>query len=594
MTGAFSRIKNRLRKNRLSSSLFFGLLLPMIVVFILGVILLYQVIPVLIEKNVVDDAVRSAEQTAAQYKAFRKYYTENVTQKVLKKSSLRMSFDHKNNSRTIPLPTTMIQDLGAELDSDVLRIDLYSPFPFLNRESRKLDSFGLDAWKFLKDNPDKSYVQKYDKDGAQVVRVGIADVMVTDDCVNCHNSHDLSPKTDWSVGDVRGVLEVDTNISAQLLDAKTLSLQIIAMLTLMIFVLLLVTAWVFKHKVTGPLDSAVNIANLISEGDLVTHDSKLSGDEVGRLRKSLRMMKIRLAVVINSIRSGAHSVSEAAEQVSQGNTNLSQRTQEQASSLEEIASTMEEMTETVNHNAENASKAKELAVDANESAKKSLVVVSTTIGAMAKIEKSSKEIADIIRVIENIAFQTNLLALNAAVEAARAGEQGRGFAVVASEVRELAGRSAKAAKEIKELIEDSVSKVEDGSELIDETAVALSEINTSVENVAEIITEIAAASKEQSEGINQVNKALMQMDEMTQSNASLVEEAAAASEAMGAQAEELTSLVSYFKLNESITGIVERVEDNVKKIREIKETPSQTALPEQQRQSNEDGDWKDF
>ena len=377
------------------------------------------------------------------------------------------------------------------------------------------------------------------------------------------------------------------------INARDLTNLLTIMLLFIVILMSSVTAWTFKNKIVAPLEKATDIANKISEGDLVTHEDALSNDEVGKLRKSLRMMKIRLSVVINSIRTSAHGVSEAAEQVSQGNTNLSQRTQEQASSLEEIASTMEEMTETVEHNAENAIKAKELAVAANDSAKDSLVVVSNTIGAMSKIEDSSKKIAAIIKVIENIAFQTNLLALNAAVEAARAGEQGRGFAVVASEVRELAGRSAKAAKEIKELIEDSVSKVEDGSDLIDETAVALSEITGSVQNVTELITEIAAASKEQSEGINQVNKALLQMDEMTQSNASLVEEAAAASEAMGAQAEELTSMVSYFKLNESLTSVVHEVENNVSEVPEIESTITRAALPEQQTNSD-DGEWKNF
>ena len=387
--------------------------------------------------------------------------------------------------------------------------------------------------------------------------------------------------------------QVIPSLLDQNINARDLANLITIMLLLIVILISSVTAWAFKNKIVAPLAIATDIANKISEGDLVTHSDTIPGDEVGKLRKSLRMMKIRLSVVINSIRTAAHGVSEAAEQVSQGNTNLSQRTQEQASSLEEIASTMEQMTETVEHNADNATKAKELAVAANDSARNSLVVVSNTIGAMSKIEESSKKIAAIIRVIENIAFQTNLLALNAAVEAARAGEQGRGFAVVASEVRELAGRSAKAAKEIKELIEDSVTKVEDGSDLIDETAVALSEITGSVQNVAELITEIAAASKEQSEGINQVNKALLQMDEMTQSNASLVEEAAAASEAMGAQAEELTSLVSYFQLNESLTGVVHEVEDNFDEAPEINRAPAQAALPEQQKKSD-DGEWKDF
>ena len=390
---------------------------------------------------------------------------------------------------------------------------------------------------------------------------------------------------------------IESNVNAQLLNGREFANQIIVILLIIFILMLLITVWSFKRKIAEPLSSATDVANKISDGDLVTHEDVLTDDEVGKLHKSLRMMKIRLANVINSIRTGAHRVSEAAGQVSQGNSNLSQRTQEQASSLEEVASTMEEMTVTVNQNADNALKAKELVVEANESAKDSLVVVSTTIGAMAKIETSSKKVADIISVIENIAFQTNLLALNAAVEAARAGEQGRGFAVVASEVRELAGRSANAAKEIKELIDDSVSEVEEGSDLIDKTATALSEITDSVQNVAELIAEIAAASKEQSEGITQVTAAITQMDEMTQSNASLVEQAAAASQAMGAQAEELTSLVAYFDLNESITGVIHRIEDDADVLQNAEEPEPQAALPKQQlspSHGDEDGDWKDF
>lgn len=358
---------------------------------------------------------------------------------------------------------------------------------------------------------------------------------------------------------------------------------------------LLLTALMFRSKIAYPLADASDVAKKISDGDLRTDNNSFSDDDVGTLHKSLNTMKTKLASVISGIREGAHGVSDAAEQVSQGNINLSQRTQEQASSLEEVASTMEQMTETVNHNAENAAQAKNLASETNEIAKKSLVVVSSTIGAMATIEKSNKKIAEIITVIQNIAFQTNLLALNAAVEAARAGEQGRGFAVVASEVRDLAGRSANAAKEIKELIEDSVSNVADGSDLIDETGEALSEIATAVENVSSMISEIAAASKEQSLGISQVNKAILQMDEMTQSNASLVEEAAAASEALGAQSEELASLVSYFKLSEAM-----RIETTAQVSssggRAIENNSAQTALPGRNEKPgvDEDDEWKDF
>ncbi|MDA3868455.1 MAG: methyl-accepting chemotaxis protein, partial [Gammaproteobacteria bacterium] len=291
----------------------------------------------------------------------------------------------------------------------------------------------------------------------------------------------------------------------------------------------------------------MKISEALAQGHL---EMKLDKDAVGVYASIVQTVQ-KLTEIIGGIKSGASEVNIASEQVSQGNTNLSQRTQEQASSLEEVASSMEEMTGTVNQNSENAQHANQLAIAAREQADTGGMVVNEAVVAMSEINAASKQIADIIGVIDEIAFQTNLLALNAAVEAARAGEQGRGFAVVASEVRNLAGRSATAAKEIKELIKNSVENVQNGSRLVSESGGALSEIVDSVKKVSDIVAEIAAASKEQSDGINQVNKALLQMDEMTQQNASLVEEAAAASEAMGAQAQELDALVSFFKLNQS-------------------------------------------
>ncbi|MCH8262202.1 MAG: HAMP domain-containing protein [Proteobacteria bacterium] len=324
---------------------------------------------------------------------------------------------------------------------------------------------------------------------------------------------------------------------------------------------------IVRTIVTTPIVHASDLLKIITKGDLTTPLFEDDGDEISWLYNSFCIMQNKLTEVITGIRNGANEVSTAAEQVSQGNADLSQRTQEQASSLEEVASSMEEMIGTVNQNSENAQQANQLAISARDEAHHGDQIVTKAIAAMGEINNSSKQIADIISVIDEIAFQTNLLALNAAVEAARAGEQGRGFAVVASEVRNLAGRSATAAKEIKGLIKDSVAKVEEGSKLVDESGVALDKILGSVKKVSDIISEIAAASQEQSDGIVQVNRALMQMDEMTQQNASLVEEAAAASEAMGAQAEELTSLVAYFKLSKddddaSRTVKVERVQDS--------------------------------
>jgi len=317
------------------------------------------------------------------------------------------------------------------------------------------------------------------------------------------------------------------------------------------FILAIFAGFFITRSITQPIRKAVSFADAMAEGNLNEKIEVDSNDEVGQLFKSFGSMQSKLLDVISGIRSGAIEVSSASEQVAQGNTDLSQRTQEQASALEEVASSMEEMLGTVSQNAENAQQANQLALSARSQADEGGKVVGQAVSAMSEIDTSSNQIAEIIGVIDEIAFQTNLLALNAAVEAARAGEQGRGFAVVASEVRNLAGRSATAAKEIKSLIKDSVGKVADGTKLVGESGEVLGEILLSVKKVTDIVAEIAAASQEQSDGIGQVNKAVMQMDEMTQQNASLVEEAAAASEAMGAQAEELTASVGFFKVNGS-------------------------------------------
>jgi methyl-accepting chemotaxis protein len=294
------------------------------------------------------------------------------------------------------------------------------------------------------------------------------------------------------------------------------------------------------------LSTAVNVANSIASGKL-NNDVEVRGrDELGQLLTSLKQMDAKLNEIVGGVRSSADSVGSAAGQLSQGNDDLSQRTQEQASALEETAASMEEMTSTVKQNADNARQANQLAGSARTHAEKGGEVVSRAVSAMQEINVSSRRIADIIGVIDEIAFQTNLLALNAAVEAARAGEQGRGFAVVATEVRSLAQRSASAAKEIKELIGDSVEKVKAGSELVDSSGKVLTEIMESVKRVSDIVSEISAASEEQSAGIDQVNNAVTQMDETTQQNAALVEEAASAAKSMQMQAQQLMAQIGYF------------------------------------------------
>ncbi len=301
--------------------------------------------------------------------------------------------------------------------------------------------------------------------------------------------------------------------------------------------------------VVDPLKDGMDVMKALSSGDLTrSMDGEYEG-EFAILKESINGTVTNLIDVVGNIRESSASIATASSEISQGNINLSQRTEEQASSLEETASSMEELTGTVKQNADNARQANQLAAGARDQAEKGGSVVSNAIDAMSEINTASKKIADIISVIDEIAFQTNLLALNAAVEAARAGEQGRGFAVVASEVRNLAQRSAGAAKEIKSLINDSVEKVDEGSRLVNESGQTLDEIVGAVKKVSDIIAEIAAASLEQSTGIEQVNQTVSQMDEVTQQNAALVEEAAAASESLDEQARELDQLMNYFKLS---------------------------------------------
>ena len=305
------------------------------------------------------------------------------------------------------------------------------------------------------------------------------------------------------------------------------------------------------EAVVTPTREVQRVMAALSDGDLSeTMDGEFAG-EFAQLRDATNSSITNLLNMVNEIRTSADSIQSSSGEIAQGNADLSQRTEEQASSLEETASSMEEMTSTVKQNADNARQANQLASAARDQAEKGGSVVSNAVGAMSAINDSSKQIADIIGVIDEIAFQTNLLALNAAVEAARAGEQGRGFAVVAGEVRNLAQRSAGAAKEIKGLIKDSVEKVDEGSRLVDESGSTLEEIVNAVKKVSDIISEISAASDEQSTGIEEVNKAITSMDEMTQQNAALVEEAAAAGEAMNDQAKSMNELMDFFEVGDS-------------------------------------------
>ncbi len=346
------------------------------------------------------------------------------------------------------------------------------------------------------------------------------------------------------------------------------------------------------------INDTASVMGAMSNGDLTRCIESDYRGSFGKLKQDINTTVSKLTQVLGDIGDSANAVLTGSNEIAHGNVDLSHRTEDQATSLVETSSTMDAMTTTVRQNAENAQHADKLAASTRDQADQGGHVVEDAVAAMGEITTASKKIADIIGVIDEIAFQTNLLALNAAVEAARAGEQGRGFAVVASEVRNLAGRSATAAREIKILIEDSVSKVEEGSKLVDKSGKTLGDIRDSAKQVSDIVADIATASQTQSDSIEQVNQVIMRMDESTQQNAALVEQAAASSEAMGEQARNLSELVGFFKTSSSratssTTGHNERRTGDRPWAEQV--TPTTTAGNSDKAATGTDGDsWEEF
>ncbi|MDG6099123.1 PAS domain S-box protein [Alteromonas sp. ZYF713] len=336
----------------------------------------------------------------------------------------------------------------------------------------------------------------------------------------------------------------------------------------------------------------------MSKGSLVERLEREYEGEFETLAESVNDFVSNLSSIILEIRSGSETINNASNEIAKGNADLSSRTEQQASSLEETASSMEELTSTVQLNADNAKQANGLASEASRVASSGGKLIEQVVGTMADINQSAKKIEDIIGVIDGIAFQTNILALNAAVEAARAGEQGRGFAVVASEVRTLAQRSANAAKDIKGLISDSVSKVESGNELVNKSGDTMRDIVTAIQRVNDIMSEIASASAEQASGIDEINKAVVQMDEMTQQNAALVEQAAAAAESMSSQASQLISRVNFFDIGDSTEHAPAPVAAQIPTAKSKPRVPAKSIAPRNQQFSaaapNDDDEWESF
>ncbi|MBK8755231.1 MAG: hypothetical protein IPL99_28010 [Candidatus Competibacteraceae bacterium] len=363
----------------------------------------------------------------------------------------------------------------------------------------------------------------------------------------------IGPEVAKATEELKTAYETAQNaLGPQVQRSNDIAMAVVTGLSVAAVIIGILLAWLLVRIIQRPIGGEpaemAAITQQIAHGDLTVRFTD-TGKETG-VYAAMRDMATQLKEMVTQVTQSTAQVSSAAAEIAQGSSDLAQRTEEQASALEQTASSMEELTSTVKQSADNAGQANQLASAARTQAEQGGHVVDQAITAMSAINQSSRKIADIIGVIDEIAFQTNLLALNAAVEAARAGEQGRGFAVVAGEVRKLAQRSADAAKEIKGLITDSVTKVEDGGKLVEQSGQTLREIVTAVKKVSDIVAEMAAAAREQASGIEQVNKAILQMDQVTQQNAALVEQTAAASHAMGDQAHELQQLMEFFTLDD--------------------------------------------
>jgi methyl-accepting chemotaxis protein len=495
--------------------------------------------------------ISTGRALASQVLALRAFYTTEIATRA-RKAGMQLDHTFAERENTLPLPATLVKTLGESIARQYpgTNVKLLSDFSFPHRAAEAgLDAFQREALAALRKDPRSAQHLVQTVDGKPSIRYAVADVM-QEGCVSCHNGHPESPRRDWKVGDVRGLVEVTVPLGE--LDADlggairgVGGLIVFGVVALVAVILLLARVFLVR-----PLQQASATMKQLADGDLSVRPDGGGGDEVGELLSAMRELADRLSSTIARVRSGVDSVAIASREIAQGNQDLSSRTEQQASSLQQTAASMEQMTGTVRHNADTASQASQLASAASEVAGRGGTVVAQVVSRMGEISAASRKIEEIITVIDGIAFQTNILALNAAVEAARAGEQGRGFAVVAGEVRNLAQRSAQAAREIKGLIADSVAKVESGGKLVDEAGQTMGEIVAQVKRVTDLIGEITSATLEQSSGIGQVNQAVTQLDQMTQQNAALVEQSAAAAQSLKDQADRLAQAVAMFKVSQ--------------------------------------------
>lgn len=561
------------------NSLFWKLVTPIILLFALTTLALYFYIPTELKQRAIDGATSSSKQTASQYKLLRKYYVKNVASKVLAGSDMKATFNHKDDANAFPMPVTMLHDLSELQKGEDTSIQLYSTSPFPYRAARKLDDFQRDAWNYLVNNPNDVYVASFEKNGKSSVRVAIADVMTAQGCVNCHNKHPESPKTDWKLGDVRGVLEVKSNITEQVSASYVTSIKIVLIL-MTVLLLILATIYVVYNKVIARkidiLDTSIqDLAT--GSSDLTLRLDETGKDEISNLASGFNKFLENHRDFIQEISLSAQQLSASSQELSSVSVQAKEDASEQKNQVTMVATAINEMTETIKEVEGNTLDADQSASEAKQSTLAGQQVIeentriinklSTDIAEAAQViqalKKDSEGIGSVLDVIRSVSDQTNLLALNAAIEAARAGEHGRGFAVVADEVRTLASKTQQSTVEIQTMIEQlqrgadsAVAVMDKGLETVEQsveqttqTEGQLQSITLAVGNIFELNTQIANAVREQSSVAEEINRNIVAVDDLAKNSDDAAAKIASANEQLNILAENLTGLVSKFKLD---------------------------------------------
>ncbi len=559
-------------------SLFWKLFLPVTVLFVIIIIAVAVITPQLVRQNAEAGALLSAQRTVNQLKTLRAYYVKNVVKKVLGKGGIKGSFNYKDDPDAIPLPATMIHDLSKLYSAEGTSVSLYSAYPFPNRASRKLDDFGQQAWEELTRNPD-TVVRRVDTiDGEPVMRVAIADRMVSEACVACHNGRADTPKNDWKLGDVRGVLEVDLSIAPALAHGRTIQYTLLGVLVVAMFIAYAILLFVYRKAIGARLQALQLALQNVSEGDgdLTLRLPEDGEDEISHIAASFNRFADGLGQMIQRISELMQQLADSATRLTQINHEASTAVHNQGNETNQIATAINEMAaaaEEVSRHAAEAARAS-AETDTNTRATRSAVnsavndirqlsgKLEAAAGTMNQLQEGAQNVGGVIDVIRGIAEQTNLLALNAAIEAARAGEQGRGFAVVADEVRTLAARTQQSTEEIREMIEqlqaisgEAVQTMEQSQEQAEHSVAQATEADESLDNIVQSIssvndinTQIAAASEEQSQVVASVDQNVTAIKDLSDQTVSLAGQSDSLSQELAAIASELQQQVQRFKV----------------------------------------------